>query len=256
MKIREMLFDAAKYPLYGLKPLIVLGMMILITSEILGKHNDLYVYLDVYLPSMSLLLILVLFIPLLLILIFVEAGYTFKIIEESVKGIEKPPKFNGLISMFKHGINETIILIIYFIIPLLLILAGIDSIFAQIDWGTPALSIYMSLGLIILGILLGFVSDIILTVAIPHMASKNGALKDAFHLSGIFRKIKQIGFQKLLIAYSGVIIGFVLIIGPILEETIESANIFGFVVGELLIAPYLIMFYARFVALIYKSSPS
>lgn len=250
MKIREMLVDAVKYPASGLKQLIILGMMILITSEIVAHYTD----LNIDLSSMIALFFLV--IVLLTILGFFEAGYTFKIIEESVKGIENPPKFNNLASMFKHGVNETIILVVYFIIPLLLILTGIDGLFTQIDLGIPMLSIYMSLGLIILGILLGFVADIIVTVAIPHMASKNGALKDAFRLGEIFRKIRQIGLKKLLIAYLGVIISVVLIAGPIFEEIIESVNIFGFVIGELIIAPYLLMFYARFIALIYKSSSS
>jgi hypothetical protein len=248
MKIREILVDAAKYPLSGWKQLIILGIMILIISEIIAHYND----LNINLPVTITLLLLVAIIVLITILGFFEAGYTFKIIEETVKGIEKPPKFNNLAPMLKHGINEAIILTVYLIIPLIVILVGIGSFFTNIDLGIPMLSIYIGTGLIILGILLGFVADIIVTVAVPHMASKSGALKDAFRLSEIFRKIRQIGLKKLLIAYLGVIIGIVLIAGPIFEEIITSVNIFGFVVGELIIAPYLLMFYARFIALIYR----
>jgi len=254
MKIGEMLIDAVKYPLLGWKQLITLGILILITSEIAAHYTDLNIILN--LNGMAILLLLMVFIVLLAVLGFIEAGYTFKIIESSVKGIEIPPKFNGLISMFKHGITETIILTIYFIAPLILILAGIDGLSTQINFGIPEISIYVSLGLIFFGILLGFVADIIFTIAIPHMASSSGTFKDAFNISRIFRKIKQIGLKKLLIAYLGIIIGVVLIIGPIFEETIASFNIFGFVIGELIIAPYILMFYARFIALIYKSNSS
>jgi len=38
---------------------------------------------------------------------------------------------------------------------------------------------------------------------------------------------------------------------PILKEIIESASIVGFVIAEFIIAPYILMFSARFTALIY-----
>jgi hypothetical protein len=46
MKISEMLYDAARYPFSGLKQLLLLGLLILISSLFLGQYNELYVYLD------------------------------------------------------------------------------------------------------------------------------------------------------------------------------------------------------------------
>jgi len=58
-------------------------------------------------------------------------------------------------------------------------------------------------------LLLGFVADVICTVAIPHMAFKGGAFKEAFRFREIFRKIKKIGLKKLLVGYLIVIIDVV-----------------------------------------------
>ena len=80
---------------------------------------------------------------------------------------------------------------------------------------------------------------------------KGGSFKEAFRLGEIFKKIRRIGLKKLIIGYFIVILGLVVIGGPILKEIIESSNIFGFVIAEELIAPYIIMFSARFTALIY-----
>lgn len=253
MKMREILFDAIKYPFYGWKQIIILGLITLISSKILGQYNDLITYLDITLPDIVLFLISIITNILILILIFLEAGYAYKIIEKSVHGIEKPPQFNKLVSMFKHGTHETLIGLIYSLIPIIFLIIIINDIFTKISMGLSTILSETLLLLIILAVVLGFAASIIFTVAIPHMAYKNNEFKDAFSFKEIFRKIRQIGITRLLIAYLGIIIGIVVIGAPILKEVIESANIFGFVVSELIIAPYLLMFYARFIALIYRN---
>ncbi|HML05843.1 MAG TPA: DUF4013 domain-containing protein [Methanobacterium sp.] len=254
MKISEMLYDSAKYPFSGIKQLLLLGLMLLVISFLLGDYNDIYFYVYNDFGPAALLSMIMLFFLIVTILVILEAGYTFKIIEKSVQQIEKPPKLNGIISMFKHGFNEIIIAIIYFIVPFIILLGLLDEFFSQIDLGFPPISDETAILLIISAIILGFIADIIFTVAIPHMASNGGKFKEAFNFPAIFRKIKKIGFKKLFIGYIIVILGIVLIGGPILKEILESANIFGFLVAEELLAPYIIMFSARFTALIYMES--
>lgn len=158
--------------------------------------------------------------------------------------------------MFKHGINEIIILFIYFLVPIIIFLTVLDAISTQINFGLPSLSENLIVMFIILLLILFFISDMIFTVAIPHMAFKGGSFKEAFKLFEIFRKIKEIGLKRLFIGYLIVALGLIAVGWPILKEIIESANIVGFVIAELIFAPYLMIFYARFTALIYKSPSS
>ena len=253
MKIREILLDSAKYPLSSLKALFSLGLMILIGTFLLSRYfdfNQLFGYkLDI---TNSIPIILLTFL-ILTITTILESGYTFRIIEKSLMGVKKPPELDNFISMFKHGVNEIVIAIIYFLIPLIIFIVILDGVFTQINFGLPGLSENIIIILIILLAFLLFLFDVLFTVAIPHMAFKGGSFKEAFNFLEIFRKIKQIGLKKLLIGYLIVVLGLVAVGWPILEEIIESANIVGFVIAELIIAPYILMFYARFTALIYKS---
>jgi hypothetical protein len=254
MKIHEMLYDAAKYPFSGIKQLLLLGLMLLIISLILGDSNEFNVYLEATLGDIALLLFILLGFLIVILFIVLEAGYTFKVVEKSVKGIGKPPKLNNFISMFKHGLNEIVIAIIYFIVPLTILLAILDDAFNEINFGFPPISDEISFLLVIAAIILGFLADMVFTVAIPYMASKGGAFKHAFNIPQIFKKIKKIGFKKLFVGYIIVVIGVVAIGGPILKEIIGTTNIYGFFIAEELIAPYLLMFYARFTALLYMES--
>ncbi len=256
MKIHEILLDSAKYPLLNLKSLVSLGFLILIGSFLLSQYFDFNQLFGYDLDITGTLTITLISLLVLAVATILESGYTFRIIEDSLIGTKKPPKLNKFISMFKHGINEIIIGIIYFLIPIAISLVILDTLLTQINFGLPSLSENAIIIFIIIFLILLFISDMLFTVAIPHMASKGGKFKEAFRIIEIFRKIKQIGLKRLLISYLVVVLGIVAVGWPILEEIIESANIFGFVIAELIIAPYILIFYARFTALIYKSHSS
>ena len=253
MKIQGMLLDSAKYSLLNLKSLFLLGFMILISSFLVSQYFDFENFFGVKLSAAASLTIILLTFLILTIVTILESGYTFQIIEKSLTESEKPPEINNFIIMFKHGITEIIIFIIYSIIPIIIFFMIIDALYTQINFGLPGLSENMIILLTILLAFLFFVSNILFTVAIPHMAFKGGSFKEAFKIIDILRKIKQIGLKGLLIGYLIVVLGLVAIGWPILEEIIESANIFGFVIAEFIIAPYITIFSARFTALIYKS---
>ena len=252
MKMHEILLDSIKYPLLGWKQLILFGLANLIFAAILGNYDQLYTYFDTNSSNLALFSILIISLLALIFSTFLEAGYSFKIIEKSVKMIETPPKFSGFISMTKHGFNETLILFIYFLMPFISLLALIDDISTQLNFGIPPIPDNIFIWIIFLTVILGFIADIFFTVAIPHMAFKGGSLKDAFNFIEIANKMNQIGLKRLIIGYLLVIIGVVVIGGPILKEAIKSINLFGFVIAELIVAPYIIMFSARFIALIYR----
>jgi hypothetical protein len=252
MRIHEILYDAAKYPFSGLKQFFLLGLMILISTFLFSQYNEFYFFLDGFFGDIGLLLAILLFSIIVLVFTILESGYIFKVIEKSLLGMKTPPKFNNVIHMFKHGLSEIIIGFIYFLIPAVIFLAILDDFFTGIDIGMPALPDDTLIFILIVGFILGFIADVLFTVAIPHMASKGGHFKEAFSFIEIARKIRRIGLKKLLIGYFLVILGVVVIGGPILKEIMESANIIGFIISQLVIAPYILMFSARFSALIYR----
>ena len=256
MKMHEILVDSAKYPLSSLKSLFSLGFLILIGSFLLSRYFDFNQLFGYKIGITGTIIIILLSFLLLGITTILESGYTFRIIEKSLTGTKSSPELNNFTSMFKHGINEIIIAIIYFLVPLIIFIVILDAAFTQINFGLPSLSENIIIMLIILLAFLLFIFDVLFTVAIPHMAFKGGKFIEAFNFPEIFRKIKQIGLKKLLVGYIIVILGLVAFGWPILQEIIESANIFGFVIAELIIAPYILIFYARFTALIYKSPSS
>ncbi len=253
MKISKILYDAAKYPFSGIKQLLLLGLMILITTSILRYYNLFYTYLYSAFGDNSLKLVILL-ILVAIILLFFEAGYAFRIIEKSIIGIEEPPKLNNFTNMFKHGINETVLILLYFSVPIIILIYVLDYTFSGVKLGMPAVSVEVAISLIIVAFVLGFLLDMFFTVAIPHMAFKGGVFKEAFRFHEIFRKIKKIGLKRLFLGYIIVILGVVIIGGPLLIGVLGKSNIVGFVIAEELIAPYIIMLDSRFIALIYRES--
>ena len=253
MRIHEILVNSAKYPLLNLKSLFSLGFLILIGSFLLSRYFDFNGCLR-YVGTTGTPIIVLLAFLILAVTTILESGYTFHVIEKSLMGNKKPPKLNNFTSLFKHGINEIIITVIYFLVPLLIFIMILDAVFTQINFGLPNISENIIIPVIILLMLLLFISDVLFTVAIPHMAFKGGSFKEAFRFIEMFKKIKEIGLKKLVIGYIIVVLGLVAVGWPILEEVIESANIAGFIVAELIIAPYILLFSARFTALIYNSN--
>ncbi len=256
MKMRKILLNSMKYPLLSLKSFFLMGLMILTSSFLFSQYFNFNVYFENMLSLVGLLIIILLAFLILIIATVLESGYTFRVVEKSLMGIDKPPEVNNFVSMFKHGINEITVGLIYFIIPFVLFLVIIDTIFTQINLGLAVLPENIVILFLIPLMIIGFISDIIFMVAVPHMAFKGGAFKEAFRFSEIFRKIKQIGLKRLLVGYLIVILGLVAVGWPILKEIIESANIIGFIIAEFIIAPYFLMFAARFTALVYRSADS
>ncbi len=253
MKISKIIYDAAKYPLSGIKQLLLLGLMILITTSILRYYYQFYTYLHTVFGDNSLILVLLLML-LAILLLFFEAGYAFRIIEKSIIGIEEPPNLNDFLNMFKHGVNETVLILMYFSVPLIILLYIFDYTFSGVKLGMPTLSLEIIIFLITTAFILGFLIDMILTVAIPHMAFKGGAFKEAFSLHDIFRKIKEIGLMRLFLGYLIVIFSFVIIGGPLLIGILGKFNLIGFLIAEEIIAPYIIMLDSRFISLLYRES--
>ena len=111
MNLKEIIKDALRYSASDFKILVILGIILLLADMADGLSGA---------GELSNELEVVFFTVVILIAIF-EAGYVFRIVEETIQGSKKLPKLNNFRLMFSHGLKEIIILIIYLSLPLFLL---------------------------------------------------------------------------------------------------------------------------------------
>lgn len=234
MSIKDIIYDSVKFTLSDLKVFVLLGMVLFfadIIDEISGT------------TLMANEIKIVLLILVILLGIF-EAGFSFRILTHTINGSKKVPKFNNFGIMFIHGIKEIIILITYFLVPVLLFVLFFSII--PINLENPELNLFILLLLIgITGIVYIFFPAVLL-----HRAHHNGDLRSGFEFRKIYNKIRRVGFKRLLIVYTGIGI-LVLIVDVVLADTIRSSvPLFGELIADFVIAPFLLIFSTRFLGLI------
>jgi Protein of unknown function (DUF4013) len=110
INLKAIITDSLKYSASDLKMVILLGLVLLLAD----MANEIS-----YTGELAYELSLVFFAAVILLAIF-EAGYLFRVLEETIQGSKKLPKFNNLKLMFYGGVKELTVLILYFLTPLLL----------------------------------------------------------------------------------------------------------------------------------------
>lgn len=93
-------------------------------------------------------------------------------------------------------------------------------------------------------------------IAIANMANNDGKLRYAFEFKAIFDKIKNIGWIKFYSWYllTSVINSLVLLIGSLIDTLLFLIPTFPQgLIYFLILTPYIYIFFARSIALIYKS---
>jgi hypothetical protein len=237
MDLKEILIDSVRYSASNLRVIIPLGFVLLIAdlADELSWAGDMADELKV-----------VLFFLVILLAIF-EAGYVFRILEETVKGSKKLPHFNKFRLMFIHGVKELLVLIIYFLIPVLLFgLVFLELLFSMdlndvSGENTVIFLIFLTITLIIYA----FFPAVVL-----HRAHNNGNVRSGFEFRKIYHKIKHIGLKRLIVVYLGIFI-FVTIVKFVLSDSIATTiPIIGEIIPDLIIAPFILIFTTRVLGLI------
>lgn len=233
MSIKEIIIDSLKYSFSDWKVILALGLVLLfadIFDEISGTT----------LLAMELKIVLI---NLVFFLAIFEAGFTFRILSETIAGSKKLPRFNNFKGMFRHGINELIVLAVYYGVPVLLFLIFILFMnYMNLDVSE---SVYP---LIILITVIGVIS-IFYPAVLLHRAHHNGDLRSSFDFRKIYNKIRRVGFRRLIFVYIGVIL-LLYLIKSILTDSISSVPLLGQIIADLIIAPLVLIFSARFLGLI------
>lgn len=231
MKLKEMLVDSFWYSVSDLKKLIILGiLLVLMDSE--GGFSGSWV-----LNGLNVLIFLV-----ILILGVLEAGYIFRVLEESVEGSKKLPKFNRFHEMAVHGLKELIIVTVYFAVPSFLVIVLL--------LGTKASTNVTITGFLILLILLGIIY-ILFPAVMLNMAHNHGTLRSGLDFRAIIRKIRHLGFKDLVVVYTGMfmVMG---ILKLVLTDNLSTLPLVGDLISQLLIAPFVLLFTTRMLGLMDK----
>lgn len=208
----------------------------------------------------------------LLLPVFLVTGYNYRVINTAVHGIingrDPLPGFDDLIGMFVDGVKVVIIQIAYLLVPFIVFI-----IFAAI---AGQLSGIASSALMIIGCIITFalmvVACIMDQMGICHMAFNDGAFSKAFAISELKEVIDEIGWFNCIATYLGLIIITVVIAsvvtaiiygiftvfgisGAILGADPSGIFILGMVINSLvtmfLVGPYLSIFNARSIGLLY-----
>jgi hypothetical protein len=240
MEFKAMLKDAMRYSVSKWYNFIILGLILFLTDHII----------DFNVPSMIGDMGDVLIVIIIIILSFLEIGYGFRIVEETVQGSSKPPSFHHPLNLISHGIKESVILLIYFIVPLLMVIIGFFEF--ELMFNLDLSSIIMECALFI-AIILFVCFNIMFQGAVLNMAHHEGSLRSGFNMIMVFRKIRQVGLKN-MIMISFITIAVIYILKQAIFDTLHGLPYLGTTVGDVLstvvIAPFLILFTTRLLGLI------
>ena len=248
MDIGDVVSDALRYPLSDWTKILMLGIILVIASIASISRT---------LMADSVLISVLGIIGFIVGLL--GYGYFFRIIKSSLAGISELPSFDDLVTMFIDGIKVAIVGLIYAIPAIILILIFAASIIISLISNPSAVAVGALIGAgigIILAMLYMLVITPIIAIAVAHMAHNDGEFGAAFRFSEILDKIGNIGWGDIIVWY--IVTGIIYIILAAIGGFITS--LFGLihpvvtlVLMSLIVTPYLQMYVARSVALVYSS---
>jgi len=187
---------------------------------------------------------------------WVVVGYAARVLKES-PGADAPPKLENYGRMFVDGAKIFFATLIYMLIPLILIAAGVGSFLAGVVMTggsdfmkgfTPEQMFVLGgtgVALVLIGVVLAFLMVIILAAGVAHMI-KTGKFGKAFALGEIFRTVGKVGWLKYL---AWVIL--VAIISGIIGAVVGSVPYVGWIISAI-IGPPVMVFFFRSLGLLYS----
>lgn len=226
MDIGEIISDSISYPSQDWKKVLILGILTIIS--------------------------------ILVIPVFLVMGYFFRILKSSIAGFDELPDFDEWGEMFIDGLKMFVVQFVYLLIPLIVIFIGMLASLASIsvtDTGTmtnPVLFMGLMGGTAIIGIILAILFELVGSIAVANMALNNSELGAAFRFSEILEKISMIGWGKYIVWYIVMIV--ISLIGGFIASILNVIPFIGMIIALLVVYPYLTMFSARSLALLFGSS--
>jgi hypothetical protein len=142
----------------------------------------------------------------LIIPAFLAWGYLLRIVEHTIYGSDELPVFDDWGKMFLDGLKYIVSNIIYFIVPIALIILSLVVIGFSARSGSSQTAVYLLL--LLVGLILNILVAMVYVMAVSNMAHSErfGA---AFEFSTLFRYIKGIGW----LTYFAYVFVFFIILG-------------------------------------------
>ncbi len=186
----------------------------------------------------------------LIVPIFLLIGYLFRIIKATLAGLDELPEFDEIGEMFVDGLKVFVVGIVYSIpvIIISLILSALTGSSSSAAVGLSPAMIWAFVFVYIIYIIVAVIVGLIEVIAIANMAYYDGDLGAAFSFSEILDRIAQIGWGKYIVTY--IVIAIVAFIG-FLIGFLTLFILIGFILLPLVIAPFIYMFGARAIALLF-----
>jgi hypothetical protein len=218
MDIGEIISDSIKYPSSNWGKVLILGV-IMIAS-------------------------------ILIVPVFLLIGYLFRIIKATLAGLDELPEFDEIGEMFVDGLKVFVVGIVYSI-PVIIISIIIGALLGSTNSASLSLNPYM-IWAVVLGyavyIIVAAIIGLIEVIAIANMAYYDGDLGAAFRFGEVLDHIARIGWGKYIVTY--IVIAIVAFIG-FLIGMLTLFILIGIILLPLVIAPYIYMFGARAIALLF-----
>jgi hypothetical protein len=188
---------------------------------------------------------------------WIVVGYAASVLRGSPSA-DTPPRLDNYGKLFVEGAKIFFASLVYMIIPLILIVAGVGSLFSTIITGaspsymqgafTPSMIGLLTgtgIVLLLLGVLIAFVMLVLLAAGIAHMV-KTGKFSKAFAFGEILDIIKKIGWGK-YIAWIILVAVIALIVGAITSAIPYVGWLISVIIG-----PGVIVFFFRSLGLLYS----
>jgi len=243
MMMKGKISNALRYAASDWYNVFLLGIILFLVDHIVDLNDPSLI------EGFDIIILIVVF-----LLSFIEVGYGFRIVEETVMGSSKPPSFHHPGDLFWHGVKESVILLVYFIVPLILVIMGVSEFeyFLNMDL-SPIIMRYALLFAIIFFIAF----NIMFQGAVLNMAHHGGSIISGFNIPQIFRKIRLVGLKNMiLISFITIIVIYIL--KQAIFDSLHALPYFlpyvnisvGDVISTVFIAPVLIIFTTRLVGLV------
>jgi hypothetical protein len=189
----------------------------------------------------------------LIVPVFLLIGYLFRIIKATLAGLDELPEFDEVGEMFVDGLKVFVVGIVYSI-PVIIISLILTTLTGSSTSASLSLNPAMIWGFVlvyIVYIIVAVIVGLIEVIAIANMAYYDGDLGAAFSFSEILDRIAKIGWGKYIITY--IVIAIVAFIG-FLIGLLTMFILVGFILLPLVILPFIYMFGARAIALLFTES--
>jgi hypothetical protein len=238
MSLGEILSDAIRYPFSDITKFLIVGILALlagITSVLYPTGSD-----------GSVIFILLAIIS--LVFAFIISGYGVAVIRNTIKNSDEIPGIDPVANII-DGIKVAIIGIVYYIIPLILVVI-ISFALGLIGAGLNQVSAVVIIASII-GIILFVLFSIFEIVAVARFADK-GELGAALSIGEVIEDAKRVGILNIIL-FTIVAVILILILS-LIAGVLALIPIIGIIVGVIILGGFMILFYNRGIGLLYASA--